>query len=125
MKRILLALALTAYTAHADRKSSLRSWLPDEKITRPGTGTIHDYALIADSPEDLMKAINLVCQKDKDAFTGMCSNGRVTCLKVEQVYVDEVNERSGVVKIHFKGAADVPAYVDISDIDIVPQPEKK
>jgi hypothetical protein len=85
-----------------------------------GTGTIHKGALIADSPEDRKKALDLIFQQDEESFVNMARDGKVIVVKDDtQAFIDDVYAFKGLVKVHFRGASDLPYYVDIKDFDMV------
>jgi hypothetical protein len=86
----------------------------------PGTGTIHKGAIIADTPDDREKALDLMYQGDEQSFMDLARDGKVIVVKADtQAYVDEVEPFDGLVKVHFRGATDLPYYVDISDFTMV------
>jgi hypothetical protein len=82
-------------------------------------GTVHEKAIIADSPDDLKKAHDIFEDGDQDSFIQMMRAGQVIVMaKDKAIQVDDVNAFEGWIKFHFRGRANVTFYVAIDDADV-------
>jgi hypothetical protein len=82
-------------------------------------GTLHEKAIIADSPEHLKQANDLFQDGDEESFIQMMRKHEVVvCARQIAIQIDDVNPLGGWIKIHMRGHGDVPMYAQLEDIDI-------